>query len=547
MQKRTLLAFGLMLLFFYLWAWFGQKMGYVPDKPAEPETLELVEKDPEESAPDPDPAVTSEPVPAETEAEPEEPVEEIAREEIVLENNHLKVVLDNKGGVVAYAVLNDYYVTSKEERLLELAVPTRHFPGEILLKDGISTRDKMFKVVERGENRVVFAHTGKNLEIRKEFTLGESYTLAYKADLVRAPDSEFSMVIAEGLQRIGPKDKLTPSMLDLGAINPKIMYFTWSEEGDSEQENVGKNLDRNTFVPVEAELPMEWLGVKDNFFANVFLPDEPVTRAGMKVTDQFFVSTRKSVNLPVMALHSSESVSGRFYMGPMKETLLLEADPKLENLISYGWAGLLSKWLFIGLDYSHNLTGNWGWAIVILTLFIRLLMMPLMVPSVKSSFKMRKLQPKMKKLQEKYSGNDMETKQKLQKETFALYKKEGVNPFSSCITMLLQMPVFFAYFSLLRSSIYLRQAEWEFWIHDLSIKDTTYVLPIIMGATMWLSTMAMPMTGGDPAQQKMMKIMPVLFSLMFIGMPSGLILYMITSNIFTLIQTKVLNWRFAKE
>jgi len=553
MQKRILLAFAATMLFFWLWAWVGDQMGYVPEKP-DPEAAGEVASDSTEDVPPNDSreestAATGEQASAEPAADEPPPVPEktIAREHVVLANELVRMSIDNRGGVVDSVILLGFYESALEEKLLELVGSERHAPGEVILARDLSTRDRMFEIVSRTDSEVVLEHRGRDATIRKTYRLGDDYLLHLDVAVTGTTDPGFHMVVAEGLQPIAPDEKLTTSFLDFGAINPKIMFYTWSEGGDSEKKGVKDKYPRTSFLDIENEESIDWLGIKDNYFAGVFMPDAPIRNAGYKVTEKFFPTTNRSIDLPVMALRAEQEIGGSFYFGPIKEAELERVSHTLENLVDYGYAGLLSRWLFYGLDFFHGLTGNWGWAIVCLTLVIRFLLVPLMIPSVKSSYKMRKLQPKLKKIQEKYKGNDMESKQKLQKEMWGLYKQEGVNPFSSCFTMLLQMPVFFAYFSLLRSSIYLRQAEWMFWINDLSVKDPTYVLPIIMGATMFLSTSAMPMAGADPAQQKMMKVMPVLFSLMFIGMPAGLILYMITGNIFTLIQTKVLNRRFASQ
>jgi len=545
MPRRLLLALSLTILFLYFYMWLGKKLGY--DQPIEPEIQPVPIEEPE---PEPEATELTEVAAQETPATEPQVEEEIELEEVTLQNADILVVLHNKGGVVVHALLDHYYETYKQETKLELVASERHYPGEVLLEKDISTSKKMFRVEEHSGNRVVFVYTGGDVTIRKTYELAEQgYRLNFKVEVLpRSGESQFSVVIAEGLQPINPGEKLKASFLDFGAINPKITNFAWAEDGDSEKKTPNK-LDKTRFVPLreEAEFPIEWLGLKDNYFANVFMPSEPIAEAGIKASEKFFVSTKKTIQLPVIIARAEGKLDGFFYMGPIKSLDLNQADPGLEKVVDFGFAGKLSEWLFMALRMFHGLTGNWGWAIVILTILIRAALMPLMVPSIKSSFKMRKLAPKMEKLKQKYEGNDMETKQKLQQATMKLYKEEGVNPFSSCITMLAQMPVFIAYFALLRSSIYLRQADWMFWIQDLSIKDYTYVLPILMGATMWLSTNAMPMTTGDPAQQKMMKLMPIMFSFMFIGMPAGLIIYMITSNVFTLFQTKLLNRRLAKE
>ena len=547
MFKRFMLALALIILFMTLWTQLGKYLGYNRITP--PQSEEVVDGETRE----PEPIEQGSVVESQTTEEALEPQTEedlavvIEPQTITLSNEQLILQLDNKGGVITQVQLVQFFESGARQEQVRLVNPLKHFPGEVFL-DEESTLGKMFEVVEHQPGkRVVFRGKHKDSVITKTFTLGEAFLLDLQVDVTRQGQPKpFKMVLAEGLQAVKPGEKLTPSFLDFGSINPKIMSYAWSVGGDEDTKGVKKQ-DRTRFLPLEVDPgKLDWAGIKDNYFANVFLPVSETSVPLAKITDLHFPGAEKPLALPVMALESNTSLEGSFYLGPMLQDQLVAASPSLENLLSYGWAGLLSKWLFIGLDFCHSLTGNWGWAIIILTFFIRLLMVPLTIPSIKSSFKMKKIQPKITKIREKYSGKDMETKQKLSQETFKLYKEEGVNPFSSCFTALAQMPVFFAYFSLLRSSIYLRQADWMFWINDLSIKDPTYILPILMGATMFLSTMAMPMPGADPAQQKMMKFMPVMFSLMFIGMPAGLILYMITSNLFSMGQTKFMKWRYEQ-
>jgi len=549
MNKRFFLALGISLVFYLLWIQLGLYFGIVePEQPEPPvETAEQVDP-----ASAPEQALNATETPSDPPQEPpaveQPPQETIERVQATLENDHIRIELDNRGGLVRAATLQDYYLSAEGQQPVELVSSTRHFPGEVVLENGVSTKERMFKMEREDENRVTFRLTDANLQVTKTFTLEDGYGLRCEISVEENGAARpFYMVVSDGLQPVKAGDRLTPSFWDLGAINPKVMNLAWSEDGDHETKGLG-DLTTGSFDPLlKKENWIEWAGVKDTYFANIFLLDEPMRNAYVKGTEKFIPGRQDAWMLPVLALRGEGNFAGRFFMGPIEEETLRAFDPAVDNLISYGWAGLLSKWLFILLKVFHDFTGNWGWSIVILTLLLRVALVPMMVPSIKSSLKMRKIQPKIEKLRQKFSGSDLETKQKLSQETFKLYKEEGVNPFSSCITALAQMPIFIAYFSLLRSSISLRQAEWMFWIEDLSIKDPTYVLPIVMGVTMFLSTAAMPMPSTDPAQQKMMKVMPVLFSLMFIGMPAGLILYMIASNIFSLGQTYFMKWRLDKQ
>lgn len=534
MQKRLLLCLILTGIFWVFWINLGRKLGYTVEDPSPQHVEEFTDP----------PEIVKQEVAAEkvVALDPVEPVPNVAQQYDVLENDVIQITLDNKGGVIRDAILKEYFKSAERLEPVDLIFSDENFPAELVFDDGKSDADWLYSV-EKIQNQVSYRYRRGGWTVSKTFTLSDRYVLDCVVNISEPSSTTFQMVVAEGLEPIAPGEKLTPSIWSMGAINPKMMFYTWSEGGDHEKEPMGKG-SRDKFEPLlEEENSVEWAGVKDNYFANVFLPDKPLRNVYGKVHDIYPGS--EPVPLPVVAIAGEKTINGSFYLGPMVKKELDGMDPRLSNLITYGWAGALSKWLFSGLNIAHSMTNNWGWAIVLLTFFIRLLMVPLTIPSVKSSFKMKKIQPKIEKLKQKFPNSDLENKQKLSQATFELYRKEGVNPFSSCITALAQMPVFFAYFSLLRTSMTLRQADWLM-INDLSAKDSTFILPILMGVTMFFSTLAMPMPSADPAQAKMMKFMPVIFSLMFVFMPAGLILYMITSNLFTMIQTKVLKRRFDK-
>lgn len=548
-QKRLLMSFAACAVFLMLWQWLGHQLGYVttppPRDPAQLEASVEPALDETNQEPEPAPTASTKDTPSD-ETEPE-PVAEVPQRIDTLQSDTVKYLFDNQGGRIYDITLLNYYRSSARNENVDLVFARDYFPGQILWRGG---DDRKLKYrVEMGAQSITYMGETDGRKITKTFTLDDNYQL--QADIrVEGGDGVFQMVVAEGLQPLNAEDELEPSMLSMGAPLPKMMHYTWSEDGDHEYEVIKKRKkdDPKGFQPLlEDPEVVVWAGIRDNYFANVFLPETP--RENLWVNQSRMILGNDggdvvAVELPTVALQAQHQFKGTFYSGPMEQGVLHNADPRLDNVITYGWAGALSKWLFHGLKFAHDLTGNWGWAIIILTLIIRTLLVPLMVPSMKSSFKMRSLQPKINKIRQKYSGDDLESKQKLSQETFKLYREEGVNPFSSCFTGLLQAPVFFAYFSLLRTSISLRQADWLIFA-DLSMKDGTFILPILMGITMFLSTMAMPMPSADPAQAKMMKIMPVMISLMFIFMPSGLILYMITSNIFTLVQNTIMKRRYA--
>ena len=234
------------------------------------------------------------------------------------------------------------------------------------------------------------------------------------------------------------------------------------------------------------------------------------------------------------------SVTG--YLGAKDHATLNSIDPVLTNIIEYGWFTFIARPMFKFLNWLHGYIGNWGWSTVVLTLIIRLILFPLSYKGMLSMNKLKDLAPKMKELQEKYKDD----KQKLQMHMMDLYKKNGANPMGGCLPILLQIPVFFAIYRVLLNAIELKGAEWALWIHDLSLKDPYYILPITMGILMFLQQKITPTTFTDPMQEKMMKFLPLIFTVFFVMFPAGLTLYWTVNNFCSIIQQYVINKAFAR-
>ena len=231
-----------------------------------------------------------------------------------------------------------------------------------------------------------------------------------------------------------------------------------------------------------------------------------------------------------------------FFLGPKEFDLLEQVDQALIRSIDFGWLGWLVVPLHRSLTWVHGFVGNWGWAIIILTILVNIIIFPLRHKSVVSMRKMQEVQPEMKAIQERYAhlkATDPD-KQKMNQEIMALYRDRGVNPASGCLPMLLTFPILFAFFSLLRSAVEIRGEPFVGWITDLSVEDPLYITPIVMGASMVLQQKMTP-TQADPMQQKIMMLMPVVFTFMFVWAPSGLVLYWLTSNVIGILQTVVTN------
>jgi YidC/Oxa1 family membrane protein insertase len=275
--------------------------------------------------------------------------------------------------------------------------------------------------------------------------------------------------------------------------------------------------------PGEHSGPYRWLGVDNRYFLAAVVPAPG---------DFETVESSLPPQVSLRAKNVTLEPGGRrewdipYYLGAKSQITLSRYGCELERAIDFGFFSWLARRMLQVLGRIHSWTGNWGWSIVLMTFLIQALLLPLTFKSMKSMTVMKKLQPEISRLQQKYAKEPS----RLNAEMMELYKKSGANPLGGCLPLLLQMPVFIALFNALRNSWELHGAPWMFWVHDLSAKDPYRVLPIVMGAVMWLQNRLNPATASDPTQKAMMNWMPVIFTVMFMNTPAGLVLYWLTSS-----------------
>jgi len=244
---------------------------------------------------------------------------------------------------------------------------------------------------------------------------------------------------------------------------------------------------------------------------------------------------------PVIYVEVHKSIALHGYLGPKEYKVLKAINPVLTNSIEYGWFTFASKPLFQILSWLHGIFGNWGWAIIALTALVRIVLYPLTYKGMVSMQKMKLLAPKLKELKEKYKKDP----QRLNAATMEMYKKNGANPLGGCLPMLLQIPVFFAMYRVFLNAVELQGAPWILWVHDLSRMDHLYILPVLMGASMFLQQRMTPSNFTDPMQEKVFKYLPVVFTFFFVTFPSGLVLYWFVNNLFSIAQQYIVNQQFT--
>src|ERR1700678_764179 len=302
----------------------------------------------------------------------------------------------------------------------------------------------------------------------------------------------------------------------------------------------GKLVDQNATAaskgPLQESGTYSFAGIADSYFAAVFLPSAEDAMRETVFTDTVPTPAEpKPVPLAGIALAGGDSNQFRLFVGPKDVDLLKSIDPKLEQLVDFGWMSVLAKPLFLVVNWANDqIVHNFGWSIILVTVVINFALFPLKLSSMKSMRKMQALKPQIDAINAKYKGISVRDPKKSEQteETMGLYKKHGVNPMGGCLPMVIQLPILIAFYQVLRNSVEMRGASW-LWVSDLSQAEhlPIKILPIVMIATQFLTQQMMPQPGVDPAQQKMTKFMPLLFGFFFYNFASGLVLYYLTSNL----------------
>ncbi|MDR2015165.1 MAG: membrane protein insertase YidC [Azoarcus sp.] len=275
-----------------------------------------------------------------------------------------------------------------------------------------------------------------------------------------------------------------------------------------------------------------WVAMVQHYFVSAWLPPQGVSREFRTSKTAGGLYTAGAVLAPVtIEPGATEQVEARLYVGPQDQNKLEEIAPGLKLVVDYGVLTLIAAPLFWLLSLLYSLTGNWGWAIILVTIIIKAIFFPLSATSYKSMARMRMLAPRMQRLKELY-GDD---KAKMQQEMMNIYRTEKINPLGGCLPIVVQIPVFLALYWVLLGSVEMRQAPWLGWIQDLSVRDPYFILPLIMGASMLIQTKLNP-SPPDPMQAKIMMAMPIVFTFMFLWFPSGLVLYWVVNNLLSIAQ-----------
>ena len=474
---------------------------------------------------------------------------------IVVENALYRVEFSNRGAVVKSWQVKKYKDDSKPQRTLDLvhaesAEKTGGWPFSLVFDDPQlekAANTGLYKISSDSSSLeapadLTFTWSDGHLEVIKKFHFDHSYVLS-----VETSTSYNGAHVLAGLAWRG-------GFGDITVLNPAPItrVNTFYSEGGKLTTTGYKKLESPENWGNVWKGGMTFTGIEDSYFAVAFMPpgDSLSTTQETrywKVWDTATVDGKEeSEAVPeVASATTAQPMRMRVFVGPKDYDLLKKLNPQMHALVNFGWMEFIADPLFHALKWLHEYIPNWGWAIVVLTVVINMVLFPLRISSYKTTIKMQRVAPEIKQIQErykKYKINDPR-KAEMNKEVMAIYSREGVNPIGGCIPQLLQMPIWFGLYRALQGTIELRHAPWFGWITDLSAKDPYYILPILMGLSMYLASKMTPMPTTDAQQAQMMKFMPIGMAVMFmiIPYPSGLAVYILTSGVINVLQQWYLN------
>lgn len=530
-EKRLLIAFALMgaVLFFtqYFYPQATPPKTVTPVKQATPQQA----KEPE---PPPTPSTATQPQAGQIAA---------TKSELhTIETDVYKIVFSNHGAVVRSWQLKQY--RDGTGKLLELvntaAAQKTHYPFSLVFENQTPSADL-------NQALYVAKPTADGLGIDFEYSNGKS-TARKKFRLLK--NSYLSQVSSEVFENTSLVPHLLAWRGGFGDIHvpgstaaEKTLFFD-TASNKLEEKDVSAAKDG----PVTDSGAYSFAGIEDTYFAAVFLPKENRSLRIRTLSDSVAVGPDAKEEPHVGAAVGGDGRNQfALFVGPKDVDLLRRIDPKLEQLVDFGWFSFIAKPLFLAMHWLNDgYVHNYGWAIVILTIAINFLLLPLKLSGMKSMRKMSSLQPQIQAINERYKNVGMRDPRKAEQnqEVMALYKRHGVNPLGAgCMPLVLQIPFFFAFYKVLSVSIEMRGANW-LWVSDLSQPETIAIriLPLLMiGTQFYLQKMTPPTPGADPMQQKMMLFMPLIMGFMFYGVSSGLVLYWLTGNLVGILQQWFIN------
>jgi YidC/Oxa1 family membrane protein insertase len=565
-NQRLLLYFTLFFIVYLLWAEW--QMDYGPKPAIQPESAAVTTD--QQTAPDittPDAVPEAASVPGETVlvADTQEAATDSQRIRVI--TDVLDVEIDTRGGDIRRAILRNYAKTADnpEEKLVLMTDDARNY---FIAQSGLvsvnkntapthnaiySAQQTSYRLAE-GEDEIQVPLTWKGndgVKVEKIYTLRRGDYVINTQHKVTAGSEDWSGSQYMQLVRTPPADEEGNAFIYTytgGVIfNNDIKYEKIDFDDIAEQDlksNIGDGCLNINDASKGCDLKDGWLAMIQHYFLAAWIPESGnsnhyYSRQPSR-TLNYILGTRS----PATKIPAGETalLNSRLVIGPKLQKQLELVEPGLELTVDYGILTILAKPLFWLLDIFHGWFGNWGWAIIFLTITVKAIFFKLSEMSYRSMAKMRKVTPRIKQMKERY-GDD---RQAMSKAMMDMYKREKINPMGGCFPILVQMPVFIALYWVLLESVEMRHAPFILWIDNLSAMDPYFILPVIMGVSMWVQQKLNP-APVDPVQQKIFQYMPFVFTVMFAFFPSGLVLYWVVNNILSIAQQYVITRRIEKE
>ena len=467
---------------------------------------------------------------------------ESASDFVTVETDLYRLKIDLQGGGISHAALTQYPLESSnpdvpfvlldnsDERLF---IHQNGITGSGETPDHrarFTSDSSDYRLAENDtELDVNLLWSGENgLSVTKRYKfLPNSYVIEVHYTVTNNSSENWQGRLYEQLQRAKP-------------ASTRRLLYTFTGAAVSTPEDLYNKYDYDDLkdAPLNIDVTNGWMAVIEHYFVSALLPirdksyhyyskvlDERRYIVGM-YSEPFSVNSGQQVSL-----------TSSLYVGPKRQDLLPLAAPNLDRTVDYGVLWFIGEPLFKLLQFLHKILGNWGWAIIVLTILLKLFFYPLSAAGYRSMAKMRKVQPRMMSLKERY-GDD---RARMNQAMMELYKEEKINPLGGCLPILIQIPVFIALYWVLLESVELRQVPFALWLTDLTAKDPYFVLPLLMGISMWVQQKLNP-APMDPVQQKVMQILPFVFTIFFAFFPAGLVLYWVVNNVLSILQ----QWRITK-
>jgi YidC/Oxa1 family membrane protein insertase len=433
--------------------------------------------------------------------------------------SHAILTIDNLGRFSSKTLLADKY---RDDNGVQAQIITKFSPKplEIRFADN-KLNEEAFKTPYITNSSKVDLTTGSKTLVLTQ-TLS-STVVTKKLTIYPAGNYDLEISLSEG-KRFFVSNGLRPKASNYGFVVEGAMVkvgdeTTIFEDGDA----IGTSLFR------DVKLTSSF----DRYYASIFY--------NIDYSTNVIVEGDREKN-PMIFLEGLDKLVFSGYIGPKDYELLKTLNPELTSAIEYGLITMIAKPIFFVLNELHAIFGNWGWAIVVLTILIRLVLYPLTYRGMISMQKLKDVAPEMKEIQRKYKGNP----QQMQVKMMELYKKHGANPMGGCLPLILQIPIFFAIYRVLLNAVELQGEGWIFWIEDLAKMDPYFILPILMGGTMFWQQHITPNNFTDPLQEKIFKFLPLIFTFFFITFPAGLTLYWLINNMLSIAQQYIVNAKFQK-